>query len=232
MSFSNPGWLLGGFFACMLLIGLWVRYDAAQHRALAGFVSQHLRRALTRSVSIAKRRTQRGLLLAALICLFIALAGPLLGFRWETIRSRGNEIVFAIDTSRSMLTPDVKPNRLTRAKFAIDDMAHRLDGNAMGIVAFAGSAFLVCPITLDYGAFHESLGAIDTATVPRGGTNIARAIEAARQVFRRRPGTDKTLILVTDGEELEGSALLAAQTAAKDNGLKIFTVGWEPRPET
>jgi Ca-activated chloride channel family protein len=209
----------------MLLIGLWVRYDAAQHRALAGFVSQHLRRALTRSVSIAKRRTQRGLLLAALICLCIALAGPLLGFRWEKISSRGNEIVFAIDTSRSMLTPDVKPNRLIRAKFAIDDMARRLDGDAMGIVAFAGNAFLVCPITLDYGAFRESLGAIDTATVPRGGTNIAGAIEAAREVFRRRSGTDKTLILVTDGEELEGSALLAAQTAAKDQGLKIFTVG-------
>jgi Ca-activated chloride channel family protein len=209
----------------MLLIGLWVRYDAAQHRGLAGFVSQDLRRALTRSVSIAKRRTQRGLLLAALICLFVALAGPLLGFRWEKISSRGNEIVFAIDTSRSMLTPDVRPNRLIRAKFAIDDMARRLDGDAMGIVAFAGNAFLVCPITLDYGAFRESLGAIDTATVPRGGTNIARAIEAARQVFRRRPGTDKTLILVTDGEELEGSALLAAQTAANDKGLKIFTLG-------
>jgi len=225
VSFSNPGWLLGGFLACALLIGLWVRYDAAQHRALAGFVSQHLRRALTRSVSIAKRRTQRGLLLGALICLCIALAGPLLGFRWERISSRGSEIVFAIDTSRSMLTPDVKPSRLVRAKFAIDDMARRLDGDAMGIVAFAGDAFLVCPITLDYGAFHESLSAIDTATVPRGGTNIARAIEAARQVFRQRPGTDKTLILVTDGEELEGSALLAAQAAAKDKGLKIFTVG-------
>jgi len=225
VSFSNPGWLLGGFAACVLLVGWWVRYDAAQHRALANFVSQHLRRALTRSVSIAKRRARRGLMLGALICLFISLAGPLLGFRWETISSRGNEIVFVIDTSRSMLTQDVKPNRLIRAKFAIDDMARRLDGDAMGIVAFAGSAYLVCPITLDYGAFRESLGAIDTATVPRGGTNIARAIETAVQVLRRRPGTDKTLVLVTDGEELEGSALLAAQTAAKDKGLRIFTVG-------
>ncbi len=96
------------------------------------------------------------------IGLFAALAGPLVGYRWEQVSRRGNEIIFAIDTSRSMLTPDVKPNRLTRAKLAIDDFAKRLDGDAVGIVAFAGTAFLACPMTLDYGAFHESLGAIDT----------------------------------------------------------------------
>ena len=189
------------------------------------FVSAHLRQQLTRSISLGRRRVQRGLFLAALICLFVALAGPLVGFRWEQVSRRGNEIIFAIDTSRSMLTPDVKPNRLTRAKLAIDDFAKKLDGDAVGIVAFAGTAFLACPMTLDYGAFHESLDAIDTNTIPRGGTNISSAIQAAQAALRRRPGSDKILILVTDGEDLEGNALEAAQTAAKADGLKIYTVG-------
>jgi Ca-activated chloride channel homolog len=147
--FSSPGWLAAGLLAVVALIWLWHLYDARQHRALAAFVAAHLRRQLTRSISPTKRRAQRGLFLGAVICLFVALAGPLVGFRWEEVRRRGNEIIFAIDTSRSMSTPDVRPNRLTRAKLAIDDFAKRLDGDAVGIVAFAGASFLACPITLD-----------------------------------------------------------------------------------
>jgi Ca-activated chloride channel family protein len=225
VKFSHPGWLAVGLAACLLLLWMWRRYDARQHAALARFVSAHLRDALTQSISVTRRRLRRGLFLIALALLFVALAGPLVGYRWEQISRRGNEIVFAIDTSRSMSTPDIKPDRLTRAKLAIDDFANRLDGDAVGIVAFAGSAFLVCPITLDYGAFHESLGAVDTNTIPRGGTNIASAIHEAQAALRRRPGSDKILILVTDGEDLEGSALDASEAAAKQDGLKIFTVG-------
>jgi Ca-activated chloride channel family protein len=124
-----------------------------------------------------------------------------------------------------MLTPDVKPNRLTRAKLAIDDMARQLDGDGIGIVAFAGSAFLACPLTIDYGAFHQSLDAIDVHTIPLGGTNIPSAILAARAALSRRPGSDRILILVTDGENLEGDALAAARDAAQRDGLKIYTVG-------
>src|SRR6202012_3329025 len=179
----------------------------------------------TGSVSRFGRLLQRSLFLIAVLCLFGALAGPQLGFHWETISRRGNEVVFAIDTSRSMLTPDVKPNRLTRAKLAINDMASQLDGDGIGIVAFAGNAFLVCPLTLDYGAFQQSLDAIDVHTIPLGGTNISSAIVAARAALRRHPGSDKILILVTDGENLEGDALSAAEDAAKQEGLKIYTVG-------
>ncbi len=223
--FSHPAWLPAGFIACLCLLWLWRRYDARQHAALARFVSAHLRGQLTQSVSIGRRRTQRGLLLAALALLFIALAGPLVGYRWELISRRGIEIIFAVDTSRSMSTPDVKPDRLTRAKLAIDDFTNKLDGDAVGLVAFAGEAFLVSPITLDYGAFHESLNAIDINTIPRGGTNIASAIREAQAALRRRPNSDKILILVTDGEDLEGDALIAAQTAAGQDGLKIYTIG-------
>jgi Ca-activated chloride channel homolog len=225
VSFSHPLWLLAGLLACLSLLALWYFYDDRQQRALARFISPHLRTELTQSLSIARRRVRRALLLLSVALLFIALAGPLIGFNWEVINRRGNEIVFAVDTSRSMSTPDVKPDRLTRAKLAIDDFTNQLDGDAVGLVAFAGSAFLVCPITLDYGAFHESLNAIDTHTIPRGGTNIASAIHEAQAALRRRRGTDRILILVTDGEDLEGDALNAAQAAAREDGLKIYTVG-------
>jgi Ca-activated chloride channel family protein len=223
--FSNPWWLPAGLLAAVAIVWLWRLYDARQDAALAKFVAARLRRQLTRSISRGKRNAQRGLFLAAVICLFVALAGPLVGFRWEELRRRGNEVIFAIDTSRSMLTPDVRPNRLTRAKLAIDDFAKQLDGDAVGIVAFAGTAFLACPITLDYGALRESLGAIDTNTIPRGGTNISSAIQAAQIALRRRPAADKILILVTDGEDLEGSAVEIARGAAQSDGLKIYTVG-------
>jgi Ca-activated chloride channel homolog len=225
VTFSHPGWLPAGFIACLCLLGMWRLYDARQRAALARFISAHLRTELTQSVSTAKRRARRVLMLAALALLFVALAGPLVGYRWEVINRRGNEIIFAVDTSRSMSTPDVKPDRLTRAKLAIDDFTNSLDGDAVGLVAFAGGAFLVCPITLDYGAFHESLNAIDTNTIPRGGTNIASAIREAQAALRRRRGADRILILVTDGEDLEGDALIAAQTAAREDSLKIYTVG-------
>ena len=225
LKFSDPYWLLGGLLACIGLIGLWRWYDVRQQAALARFVAPALRLRLTGSVSGVRRFVQRGLFLTSTLCLFAALAGPELGYHWEAISRRGNEVVFAIDTSRSMLTPDVKPDRMTRAKLAIDDMARQLDGDGIGIVAFAGSAFLVCPLTLDYGAFHQSLDAIDVHTIALGGTNIPSAIGAARAALRRRPGSDRILILVTDGENLEGEALTAAKEAATQEGLKIYTVG-------
>jgi len=225
VKFTAPAWLAVGLAACVLLTWLWRRYDARQRAALARFVAAHLSAQLTRSVSAARRRLARGLMLASLGLLCAALAGPLVGYQWELISSRGNDVVFAIDTSRSMSTPDIKPDRLTRAKLAVSDFVDHLDGDAVGIVAFAGTAFLVCPLTLDYGAFQETLGALDTHTVPRGGTNIAGAIREAQAALRRRPGADKILILVTDGEDLEGDALAAARAATAQDRLRIFTVG-------
>jgi len=225
LMFSHPAWLPAGFVACLCMLWLWRRYDARQHAALARFVSAHLRSQLTQSVSIGRRRIQRILLLAALALLFVALAGPLVGFRWEQVSRRGIEIIFAVDTSRSMSTPDVRPDRLSRAKLAIDDFTNRLEGDGVGLVAFAGDAYLVCPVTLDYAAFHDSLSSIDVNTIGRGGTNIASAIREAEAALRRRPSNDKILILVTDGEDLEGDALVAAQAAARQDGFKIYTVG-------
>lgn len=225
MIFAHPAWLAVGLAACLGALWTWRRYDARQRRELAAFVAAHLGAELTRSMSTGRRRFKRGLFAAALAFLFISLAEPQAGFHWEEVKRRGNDIIFAVDTSRSMLTPDVKPDRLTRAKLAIDDFVQRLDGDAVGLVAFAGSAFLQCPLTLDYGAFHESLAALDTHIIPRGGTDISSAIRAAQSALHNRAGSDKVLILVTDGEDLEGDALDTAKAAFKQDGLKIYTVG-------
>jgi Ca-activated chloride channel family protein len=224
MKFSEPLWLLAGLAACGALVWAWRRYDARQRAALANFASSHLLAQLTASFSAAKRNWKRGLFLAAVACLFLALARPQAGFRWEEVKRRGIEVIFAVDTSRSMLTPDVKPDRLTRAKLAVDDFVSHLNGDGVGLIAFAGNAFLQCPITIDYDAFHESLQALDTTIIPRGGTDIASAIREARAALQNRPSTDKILVLLTDGEDLEGNDLAAAKAAAKD-GMKIYTVG-------
>ena len=225
MNFAHPWWLLAGAAACGALIWTWRTVDARQRHALDQFIAPQLRAQLTQSMSEARTVTKRALYAAAVVLLFAALAGPQAGFRWEQVTRRGNDIIFAVDTSRSMLTPDVKPNRLARAKLAIDDFVSHLNGDAVGLVAFAGGAFLQSPITLDYGAFHESLAALDTHIIPRGGTDITSAIRETQAAFKGRAGSDKILILVTDGEDLEGDSLSAAKAAAQQDGLKIFTVG-------
>jgi Ca-activated chloride channel family protein len=224
MKFAEPIWLLAGLAACSLLIWTWRRYDARQRASLAAFASSHLHAQLTASFSVARRNLQRTLFATSIALLFVALARPQAGFRWEEVKRKGVEILFAIDTSKSMLTPDAKPDRLTRAKLAIDDFVGHLDGDGVGLIAFAGNAFLQCPITLDYDAFNESLDAIDTNTIPRGGTDIANAIREAQSALATRHSSDKILILLTDGEDLEGSAVDAAKAAAQ-TGLKIYTVG-------
>jgi len=222
--FADPLWLLGAALAAGVLLWAWRRGDARQRAALGSFAAARLHGQLTASISLAKRFWKRALFLGAVAALFAALARPQAGVRWEEAKRRGIEVLFAVDTSRSMLTPDVKPNRLARAKLAVDDFVGRMDGDGVGLIAFAGTAFLQCPITLDYGAFDESLAALDTGVIPIGGTNIASAIREAQAALQDRPATDRILILLTDGEDLSGDALAAAKAAAKD-GLKICTVG-------
>jgi Ca-activated chloride channel family protein len=224
MTFAEPLWIFVGLIAYGLLAWAWLSYDKRQKVALASFAASHLHAQLTASFSVVRRFWKRALFLASVTLLFVALARPQAGFRWEETKRRGIEILFAVDTSKSMLTPDVKPDRLTRAKLAVDDFVGHLDGDGVGLVAFAGNAFLQCPITLDYNAFNESLASLDTNTIPRGGTDISSAIREAIAALQDRPSTDKILILLTDGEDIEGNAVDTAKAAAQA-GLKIYTVG-------
>lgn len=224
MKFAEPLWLLAGLAACIFLAWRFRQFNRQQRAALASFVSERLRGKLTASFSATRRWAKQALFIAGVGCLFVALARPQAGFRWEETHRKGLELLFAVDTSKSMLAEDVKPNRLTRAKFAVNDLVNKLNGDGVGLVAFAGNAFLQCPITLDYDAFRESLDALDTSVIPRGGTDIASAIREAQATFKTRTEKEHILVLLTDGEDLGGEAVTAAQAAASD-GLKIFTVG-------
>jgi Ca-activated chloride channel family protein len=224
MKFAEPLWLFAGAFVILTLIWLYRRFDRRQRAALADFASSHLLARLTASFSPGRRRLKRFLFATALGLIFVALARPEWGYHWETQNRRGIDILFAIDTSKSMLTQDVNPDRLTRAKLGVTDLVSKLDGDRVGLIAFAGDAFLEAPLTLDYEAFQESLDATDVGVVPRGGTNIASAIEEAQAVFGQEAHNQKILVLITDGEDLDAKGIEAARAAAA-TGLKIYTVG-------
>ena len=224
MQFAQPIWLLAGLAACAALVWQFRRFDQRQRVALTQFASARLLPKLASSISTSRKLTKRVLFTLGVAFIFIALARPQVGFEFQETHRKGLELLFAVDTSKSMLAQDVKPDRLTRAKLAVTDLVSKLNGDGVGLIAFAGSSFLQCPITLDYDAFRESLDALDVNVIPRGGTDIASAIHETEAVFKTRTAADKILILITDGEDLGGEAITAAQSAAK-NGVKIFTVG-------
>lgn len=174
--------------------------------------------------SEAKQRLKFTLLVFAVTCLIIALTHPRWGFKWEELRQEGVDIIIALDVSNSMLAEDIKPNRLTRAKHKVADLLNMLDGDRIGLVAFAGTSFLQCPLTLDYSAAALFLDTIDTDLIPVQGTAIAHAIRTATKAFSTREKKSKAIILITDGEDQEGQALTAAREA-REQGVKIYTIG-------
>ena len=200
------------------------RRERQRQRALAGFADGPLVPRLAPDVDPRRRGIREALRLAALALLIVVIAGPKWGSHWEEVKREGVDIVVALDTSRSMLATDVKPNRIERAKLAIRDLLSKLKGDRIGLVAFAGTAFLECPLTLDYAAFDASLNSTNVGIIPRGGTNLAGAIDAGLEAFEARQGKYEALILITDGEKTEGEATEAAKRAA-EQGVKIYTVG-------
>jgi len=201
-----------------------VRARRRRERALGEFVAAALLAAVAPDLD-RRRRTVRGaMLVAAILLVVLALGGPMWGFRWQEVRREGIDLVVALDTSRSMLATDVKPTRLARAKLAVQDVLGQLSGDRIALVPFAGSAFVQCPLTLDYGVFAESLGAVEVGIIPKGGTSLAAAIDTSLDAFEGRQGNHQALILITDGEDHEGKVKDAAKRAA-DRGVKVYTVG-------
>ena len=222
ITWGAPLWLWALWVVpCGMVLFAWGERRRAA--ALQKLVAARLQSTLAGSVSMAKRRLHFGLLLGALACLAVALAQPRYGFTLEESKRKGRDVLIAIDTSRSMLATDVKPNRLERAKFAAQDLIHTLQGDRLGLIAFAGSSFLQAPLTVDYSAVLASLGELDTSIIPLGGTNLAEAIRAAVEAFGKGESDRRVLIIFTDGEDLSADAVEAAKRAA--GSLHIFTVG-------
>src|SRR5438067_578312 len=223
MNFGAPNWL----WTLAILPLLVLLYAQAERRSsikLREFVSPRLLPQLAGNVDRVRRAIRFAFVLLALALAIGALAKPRWGYTYEDVKRRGLDLLFAVDTSRSMLSNDVAPNRLERVKLAAQDLITDLQGDRVGLIAFAGRAFLQAPLTIDYDAAVESINDLDTKTIPEGGTNIGEAIALATQTFGKSAMGNRALIIFTDGEELSGDAVNEAKKAA-DAGVKILTIG-------
>ena len=223
MTFGAPAW----FWALIAIPVLALLFARAERRAVARlreFVSPRLLPQLSATVNRSRRVLRFGWLMLALAFAIVTLAQPQWGYIYEDVKRKGLDLLFAVDTSRSMLSNDVQPNRLERVKLAAQDLVNQLQGDRVGLIAFAGRAFLQAPLTIDYEAAVESINDLDTKTIPEGGTNISEAVNLALKTFGKSAAGNRALIIFTDGEELSGDAAKAAKVAA-DAGVKIFTIG-------
>ncbi|MBC2710475.1 MAG: VWA domain-containing protein [Desulfosarcina sp.] len=176
--------------------------------------------------TVGVRRWVKGsLLMGTVLFTAVAMAGPKYGYRWQEIRQQGVDIIIVLDCSRSMTAADTQPSRLERAKREVFDLLAMLKGDRVGLVAFAGTAFLQCPLTLDYDAFNLFLNALSPDYLPVGGTDITGALETALDSFDEKSTTDKAVVLITDGENTGDGDPLKAAEALKEQKVKLFCIG-------
>jgi Ca-activated chloride channel homolog len=198
----------------------------AKQKLILQFVHRRLLSGLTVGVSPRRQKLRLTLLVAAVAGILLALARPQWGFAWEEAKFQGLDIIVAIDTSRSMLAQDVAPNRLEKAKLAAIDLMRLAKTDRLGLVAFAGTAFLQAPLTVDEQAFQQAVDAVSIGIIPQGGTALSAAIKTAMTSFEKGSENHKVLVLMTDGEDHDADTeTLAAAKEAADAGLRIFTIG-------
>lgn len=226
MSFSHPilAWVALG---AIPVLALFLSWSWRERRRLVGlFVPARLQASLSVGTTPARALTRAALVIAIVSTLLLALARPRQAGAPVELSQRGLDIILAVDTSRSMLAEDAGPNlsRLQQARLAALDLARLAKSDRLGLIAFAGSAFLQCPLTADVDAFRQSAETLDTEIIPLGGTSFAAALTTATEAFRSSPDHVRVLILLTDGENHEAGALEAARRAA-DQDIRIFTLG-------
>jgi Ca-activated chloride channel family protein len=195
-----------------------------RRRRLEKLVSPAITPRLTEEFSRGKAVLRAFLLLGCFAFIILALARPQWGLRLETVRRRGVDILVALDTSYSMNAEDVAPTRLAKAKAEIRSLLARLKGDRIGLISFAGSAVVQCPLTLDYGAINLFLDIASTDSIPDPGTSLAAAITTANSAFVAGERKYKVLIILTDGEDLEGQVDSAVEKA-KETGVMIYAIG-------
>ncbi len=221
--FAEPSWLWLAVLAPLLLFGAQQYAAWRRKRQLRELADSGVLPDLIRSHSRWRRGMKHLLLLLAVAGMGLALARPQWGEQAESSHWLGRDTVFLLDCSRSMLATDVSPSRLQRAKFAISDFVQRQGHGRVGLVAFAGQAFLQCPLTFDYGAFDDALGSVDDKTIPVPGTDIGRALDEGFHAAAKGE-QQKILILLTDGEDLEKGGVKTAESLAQ-KGVVVFTIG-------
>lgn len=207
------------FFILVIGYGMKKRRKILDNFALPGSLAF-----ISPESGVKQRGMKAALMIGVLLFIVLALSGPKYGYKWQKIQRRGIDIIIALDCSRSMLARDIKPTRLARAKREIVDLLTMLQGDRVGLVAFAGTAFVQCPLTLDYEAFHIFLKTLSPDFLPVGGSDIGNAISTCIQGFDEKADTEKAVILITDGENTGADTIKAAEKA-RDAGIKLFCIG-------
>jgi Ca-activated chloride channel family protein len=220
--FRFPAWLAGALAALCALwaFDVWARARRRRVSAALGKAPSLGRSAENPSTW---RRAAFFLRGAAVLLIFLALAGPQWGVELLPTQGAARQVVVAVDVSLSMQTPDVKPDRLARAKTSLSQLLDQMEGDRVGVVAFAGNAQIICPLTSDLDAAKELLGDLEVGAVPTPGTAIGSAIRTAAAMLGRYPG-EKNVVLLTDGEDHRSDPLGAAKEAAA-SGVRVFTIG-------
>jgi Ca-activated chloride channel homolog len=221
--FAEPVWLWLAGFGPVVLLALFLYSAHARHRRLAQLAEARFLPELTRSHSWLRRSVKELALLICVAGIGLALARPQWGEQELGGHLLGGDVLFVLDCSSSMLASDVAPSRLQRARLSIMDFVQRRGRGRVGLVAFSGQAFLQCPLTFDYGAFEEALMSVGEKTIPIPGTDIGRALDEATRAMNK-DDKQKTLVLVSDGEDLERTGIAAAKALARQ-GVIVFTVG-------
>ncbi|MBF0520610.1 MAG: VWA domain-containing protein [Nitrospirae bacterium] len=200
----------------------------SRKKALTSFATAELLKDITQGLSYRRVYVKAALIIISIFLCIVALMRPQFGFHLEEVKRGGSDVLIAVDVSKSMLAADVKPNRLLRSKLAVEGLLKKLKGDRVGLIGFAGRAFLFAPLTADYNGFLLALNDLSMKSVPVGGTDIASAIDEAIKVYsisgEEKSTKMKSLILITDGEDLEGGTVEAAERA-KAAGIKIYAVG-------
>jgi Ca-activated chloride channel family protein len=224
MKFAHTDMLWAILIVVPLLIAFlwWSRRKRAQ--LISQFVQSRLLASLTVGVSARRQLIKNTLIIGAVGSLLLALARPYWDDAWQEASQQGLDIVVAVDTSRSMLAADLSPDRLTRTKLAIRDLLLKARTDRMGLVPFAGTAFVQCPLTIDQEAFQQNVNILDVDIIPEPGSDLGAAIDAAVTAFEEGEGVFRVIILFSDGEDHNQRAVAAAKEAAKKD-IRIYTVG-------
>lgn len=223
MRFANPH-ILWGLLGVMPLMALLWWGMRRRERALLRFAAPALVPHLATNYSRSRIYGKAGLFAVAVCCVIVASARPQWGYEDRHIITRGLDIMVAVDTSLSMLAQDYKPSRLARAKELLQQVIWQAKGDRVGVMAFAGNAFIQCPLTLDYTMARVALETIGPNTVPTPGTAVGLAIDTACKAFEAGSQGERVLILLTDGEDQGSNPIEEAQKAAKA-GVRIYTIG-------
>jgi Ca-activated chloride channel family protein len=226
MKWHNPDtlmWLLA-LLPVLMIAGMMLK---RRIKLLNRMAEQGLWPTMLPGLSPRRQRFRNQVRLLALALCIVALARPQWGFRWEEVKQRGLTIIVALDTSTSMLAQDIKPNRLQQAKWGVRDLVKELRGDRIGLVAFAGDAFLQCPATIDYAAFLMMLDDVYAGIVPIGGTDLFQALEDSIDSFEKmeESASDKVIILISDGENTSESDPLALLQKLKEQKIRVFAIG-------